>query len=245
MGLSPVTVNTRLKPLRAMFRFLTDEDVIVANPFAKIKPLSEPEKEIEVMSQAQVKSLFAQPNQRSFAGFRDYVLMNVLYDGFFRIGEALNLRASSVDFDAGVVLLQADEVKSRKWRYVPLQRHTLRLVRELIAEVSDFDTDLIFTTNYGGRLSDDQFRNRLKEYVAAAGIKIRVYPHLFRHTAATHFLENGGDIRHLQMILGHADLRMVEKYTHLSSRALKAEHDRYSPIRDIIGPLSRDRKIKR
>lgn len=73
-----------------MFKFLVEEDVTTTNPFASIKPVREPDKEIEIMSQEQLKRLFSKPNQRTFAGFRDYVIMNILYDGFLRITRCSN-----------------------------------------------------------------------------------------------------------------------------------------------------------
>lgn len=121
----------------------------------------------------------------------------------------------------------------------------MRLITELLDEVEEFETEYVFTSNYGEPLKDDQYRNRLKEHAKKAGLNLRIYPHLFRHTAATHFLENGGDIRHLQKILGHADLRMVERYTHLSKEAIKEQHDKYAPINGLMGALQKERKIKR
>ncbi|WJH30486.1 tyrosine-type recombinase/integrase [Paenibacillus sp. CC-CFT742] len=245
VGLSPVTVNTKFKTLRTMFRFLEDEGLIDRDPTAKIKKVREPEKEIKVLSTVDLKSLLAQPDQRTFAGFRDYVVMNVLIDSFARIGEVLALKKPDVDAVRGSVYLNEKITKSRRGRTVPITQRTVRLIRELMKECEEFDSEYVFLTNYGGPLRDDRFRDRLKKYVKAAGIKIRVHPHLFRHTSATMFLENGGSERHLAEIMGHRDLRMVAKYTHLSEKSVKEKHDQYTPMNNIVGPLSKDRKRKR
>jgi integrase/recombinase XerD len=216
VGLSPVTVNTRLKGIRTMFRFLKSEGLIEKNPFDNIKSVEEPESDIQIMSVEQLKKLLSAPNQKSYAGFRDFVMMNILIDGFMRIGEVITLKKSDIDFDTGTLTLSGKITKSRRSRIVPLQRRTLTLIKELINDSEEFESDYVFLTNYGEPITDDQFRNRLKMHAAAARINIRIYPHLFRHTSATMFLENGGDIRHLQLILGHADLRMCIRYTHLS-----------------------------
>lgn len=245
LGLSPVTVNTKFKTLRTMFRFLEDDGYIDRDPTAKIKKVKEPEKEITIMSVDDLKKLLAAPDQRTFAGFRDYVAMNVLIDSFCRINEVLSLRKSDVDLSFGSVYINETVAKSRRGRTVPIQKRTARLLSELMRECADFDTDYVFVTNYGGPLRDDRFRDRLKQYAEAAGINIRVHPHLFRHTSATMFLENGGTERYLAEIMGHSDLRMVAKYTHLSRKSVKEKHDQFTPMNNVISGLQKERKIKR
>ncbi|WP_371261561.1 tyrosine-type recombinase/integrase [Bacillus sp. MUM 116] len=185
------------------------------------------------------------PNQRHYAEFRDYVLMHYLIDSMSRISEALGLRHSDVDLDAKIVTIRATIAKSRKARTIALQPATARM-KELIAENNaDFDSDYIFLANYGEPMTRDHFRNRLNEYAKIAGITKNVHPHLFRHTAATMFLESGGGIRHLQLLLGHADLRMVLRYTHLSKESLINQHEKHSALNQITGKLNKPRKIKR
>ncbi|MDZ5669114.1 tyrosine-type recombinase/integrase [Bacillus stercoris] len=136
--------------------------------------------------------------------------------------------------------------KNRRARTVPIEFGTAKMLNELIVENrADFESEYIFLANYGERLTRDHFRKRLVEYAKEVGIKKRVHPHLFRHTAATMYLESGGDMRHLQMLLGHSDLRMVQRYTHLSGSSLTAQHEKYSAINKVRGKLNKQRKIKR
>lgn len=245
VGLSPVSVNTRMKTLRTMFKFLADEGKIGADPSARVKKASEPEKEIRVMSVEDLRKLMAAPDQRSYAGFRDTVAMNVLLDSFARIGEVLTLKRSNVDFKTRMLSLDENIVKTRQGRHVPITARTAKMLAELLRETEEFESEYVFLANHGEPLTDDQFRNRLKLHVETAGLDVRIYPHLFRHTAATLFLENGGEARHLAKILGHRDLRMVMRYTHLSDRSMQSQHDAYSPINNIVGKLEKGRKIKR
>lgn len=171
--------------------------------------------------------------------------MNVLLDAFLRITEALTLTIKDVDLDSRTIIVRGYNAKSRKARLVPISGSTVNLLRELIEETREFKTDYIFLSNYGEPLDRNHFRKRLKEFAHKAGIQKNVHPHLFRHTGATMFLEAGGDIRHLQMILGHADLRMVMRYTHLSKDALRNQHQKYSVLNQILGSLNKPRKIKR
>ncbi|WP_251028388.1 tyrosine-type recombinase/integrase [Bacillus sp. ISL-18] len=246
VGLSPSTINTRLKTLRVMFKCLQEEGLMDSNPMEGIKNVSEPEEEIVVLTADEMKQLLNVPNQRHYAEFRDYVLMHYLIDSMSRISEALGLRHSDVDLVARIVTIPATIAKSRKSRTIPLQPVTARLLKELITEnKEDFDSEYIFLTNYGEPITRDHFRNRLNEYAKKAGITKNVHPHLFRHTAATIFLESGGDIRHLQLLLGHADLRMVLRYTHLSKESLINQHEKYSAMNQITGKLNKPRKVKR
>ncbi|AJO17633.1 tyrosine-type recombinase/integrase [Bacillus paralicheniformis] len=238
-GLAPSTINTRLKTLRVLFKTLYDEGLIENNPMQGIKNVREPEEEIVILDEDELRLLFAAPNQREYANFRDYVLMNVLLDGMMRISEALGMREEDFDFKGCALHMPATVAKNRKAR-------TAKLINELITEnKADFDTDYIFLANYDERLTRDHFRKRLVEYAKEVGKKKRVHPHLFRHTAATMYLEAGGDLRHLQMLLGHSDLRMVMRYTHLSGNSLVSQHAKYSAINSVRKKLNRQRKIKR
>lgn len=245
VGLSPVTVNTKFGKLRTMFTFLEDEGVIPYNPCAKIRKVSEPKKEMHIMSVGDLKALLSAPDQRTYAGFRDYVIMNVLIDSFARINEVLTLKITDVDTTHGALYISETIAKSRRGRTIPIQKRTARLITELRKECKEFETDWLFCTNYGARLNDDRFRDRLKKYVKEAGINARIHPHLFRHTSATMFLENGGSERYLAEIMGHADMRMITKYTHLSDRSIKEKHDKFTPMNNVISGLQKPRKTKR
>ena len=243
VGLSKVTINTRLKTLRVFFQFLEDEGMIRSNPMKAVKNVKEEEEEIVILTVKELQALLNAPNQKRYADFRDYVLMNLLLDSFLRIKEALSLKISDVDLDTGMITVRGETAKNRKYRVVPIEKSTVRLLEELIRDNAGFDSEYIFLANYGERLESGQFRHRLKEHAEKAGISKRVHPHLFRHTGATLFLESGGDIRHLQMMLGHSDLRMVLRYTHLSKQSLKQQHEQFSPLNMVISKRNKERKM--
>nr|WP_281172479.1 tyrosine-type recombinase/integrase [Ectobacillus panaciterrae] len=111
--------------------------------------------------------------------------------------------------------------------------------------MEEFKTEDIFVTNYGKLMNHNHFHKRIKVHTRRARITKNVHPHLFQHTSATMFLEAGGDTRHLQMLLGHADLRMVIRYTHLSKQALINQHNKFSPLNAVIGKLNKERKVLR
>ncbi len=170
--------------------------------------------------------------------------MHVLLDGMMRVSEAINTTVNDYSMHDNTVTIRAETAKSRKTRTLPLKPITLRLLKRLIEANEDFDNPYVFLTNYGEKITRDHFRKRLNDHAEVVGIRKNVYPHILRHSAATAFLESGGDMRHLQMLLGHADLRMVVRYTHLSNKALRAQHTKYSPINNVSAKLSRPRKRK-
>ncbi|GIP53103.1 tyrosine-type recombinase/integrase [Paenibacillus vini] len=245
IGLEPKSINTRIKNLKTMFKFLHEEGVIDSNPFAYLRNVQDIGRDIEVLSPEELKRLLDAPNQRKYSEFRDYVVLNLLIDGMLRVDEALTLRRENVDPSTCSVFLRRDITKTRKSRIVPITKRTLKLITELMRETVEFSSDYVFLSNYGERLTPNHFRHQLKKYAEMAGLDKRVYPHLMRHSGATLFLEEGGSQRHLQVILGHADGRMTAHYTHLSDKNVKKNHEEFSPMNAIVGKLERSRKTKR
>jgi len=246
VGLSVSTINTRIKSIRTLFNRLESDGLWTNNVMKNIKQLKAAEERIVILTAAELRKLLNIPDQRSYAGFRDYVLMHFLLDSMIRIGETVQLTKNDFDFNGRCVTVPAHVAKNRKFRVVPITDKTVRLLNELIAEnETDFSSEHIFLTNYGEPITTERFRTRLKQFAENAGIKKNVYPHLLRHTAATAFLQNGGDIRHLQKLLGHSDLRMVQRYTHLTDPSLANQHDRYTVKNDLTEKLEKKRKIKR
>lgn len=244
-GVSARYVNDIIKTLKTSFKVLKENGHISKNPFEKIKPIKQPVEVIQILTPDELRRLLKQPDRTRYAPFRDYVLITFMLDTMCRVSEALNLTKYDIDFDAKTVVFHGENVKTRRGRIVPIQARTARLLRELLLEIQDFDTDFIFVTNNGSKYSKNHFRHRLKRYAEQAGIKKGVYPHLLRHSAATIYLENGGNIRYLQSILGHVDLRMTTKYTHLTQKGVKQNHAEFSAINAVVDNLSRPRKIKR
>ncbi|WP_262984112.1 tyrosine-type recombinase/integrase [Bacillus thuringiensis] len=119
----------------------------------------------------QLKTLLKQPNQRTYAGVRDYVLMILLADIGMRISEVLNFQLEDIDFKTNVIKLKGTNTKNRKTQYVPIPPKTSKLIRELIVEIEKFNTLQIFATVYRNIIFPTRFRQRLKTYGNNAGVK--------------------------------------------------------------------------
>lgn len=232
-SLSPTTVAIRLRTLRTMFNFWSSENLIEVNPARNLKPPVEDEEEIESFTDDQLRLLLAAPNERTYAGFRDKVLMTLLADTGLRINEALNLTTTHFDFKGRCIYLPASMNKNRKVRIVPVSLEVIRMILELVNEDKTyFDSDHIFISNYGEPLKDDHFRKRLREYGISAGIhdQVRVSPHTFRHYFCKTYLLNGGDIFTLQRIVAHKDIKTTRKYVSVTDSEIHEQHAQFSPI---------------
>jgi integrase/recombinase XerD len=232
-GLADQTVNTHLRHLKAYYNFLVMEDYLQANPFKNVKQLKEPMDAVDSLNEDEVKALLSVPDKRTFAGFRDYVLTVLLIDTGLRITEALTLTKDKIDFRSQTIIVTADIAKTGKPRYVPFGTKTNKLLRELISEVSELNTDCIFVTVYGNALCKDVFRNRLKSYAKRTSIKKNVTVHQLRHTFCRLYLANGGDIFTLQRMTGHASIVTLRRYLQFDTQDIINKHAKHSPFNNI------------
>lgn len=231
-GLSPGAVNVRINTLKAMFRWFHQEGLISVNPTQNLSRQRVEEDRIGAFTDEQVQRLLEQPDQKTYAGFRDYVLMKLLLESGVRINEALSLEVSDVDLQSRIITLAGSKNKNRRLRIVPMSAGLLRMFIDLIAEKETYfpDTKRIFLANYGEPLSKTTITHRIKQYGIKAGIagQVRCSPHTFRHTFAKRFLTFGGDIIALQRILGHSSMEMVRKYVQHTPDDLLEAHDRFT-----------------
>lgn len=244
-GSLPRYVNDVVKVLRTSFRVLQTDGLVSENIFEQVKTVKQPEKLINVLTADELKALLDAPDQRQYSQFRDYVALIVMIDCMARVSEVLTLTVHDVDLNAREVVFRSEITKTRRGRIVPIQPRTARLIKELLIEVAEFESEYIFLANYGAPLQPNHFRKQLLRYAKKAGINKRVHPHLIRHSTATMYLEGGGNLRYLQSLLGHVDQRMTARYTHLSKQSIADNHEQYSALNQVIGKLNKPRKIKR
>lgn len=230
-GLSPYTVNIRIRFLKAFFNALFEDYKIDVNPAANVKLMRVDEDAFEPLTDEEILKLLDMPDEREFAQFRDKVAMSLFLDTGMRINEVFHLEESEIDFNTRVIVLPASKNKNRKPRIIPLSNTVIKLLLELLAEnKTHFDSKYVFLSNIGGRYRANSFRRRLWLYKNKAGIKKRVSPHSFRHQFCLDYILNGGDVFSLQRIVGHADITTTRKYVQMSGTDLKNQHALYSPL---------------
>lgn len=231
-GLSPRTQARGLVALRGLFRYLLAEEILVADPTARIdlprigRPLP------MTMTVDEVERLIAAPNPDTALGLRDRAMIEVLYATGLRVSELVALRLGNLHLEAGFVRVVG---KGNKERLIPLGDVAREWVERHLAENQPAGasaakaTDAVFPSRLGRPMTRQGFFKLLGNYAYKAGIDKPVSPHKLRHAFATHLLERGADLRSLQLMLGHADISTTEIYTHLSRARLARIHAEHHP----------------
>jgi len=223
----------RLSPVLGFFKWMTRQRLILMDPASAIElPREERRLPRSVPTEREVETILSQPDLKDSLGVRDRAIMETLYSTGIRRMELINLRVDDLDRDRETVLIR--QGKGKRDRVVPIgdralawiDRYTQEIRPELVAGP---DHQVLFLTIQGGPFHQTHLTQMVRGYVEKAKVTKPGACHLFRHAMATVMLENGADIRHIQEILGHADLSTTQVYTHLSIGRLKEVHQRTHP----------------
>lgn len=174
------------------------------------------------LSAGQVVALLAAPNVETSVGLRDRTMLEVLYASGLRISELVNLQHGQVNARQGLIRVYG---KGNKERLVPLGEPAMRWLeryqREAYAVLAPNGCDEIFPSRRGRKMTRQTFWHAIKKYAVQAGISSEISPHTLRHAFATHLVDNGADLRAVQMMLGHSDLSTTQIYTHIAQQRLQ------------------------
>lgn len=220
--------HSRLVPLRVWFRWMFRTKAIESNPAADLDlPRLGRLLPRQVLSANEVEKVLAQPNTCTYFGLRDRAIMEVLYSTGIRRLEIRNLCVSDLHLDRRIVLVR--EGKGRKDRYVPIGTRAVYWVRRYLKRArAQFgptaENTAVFLNGSGMPLSRDHLTWIVRKHVASAKLGKTGACHLFRHTVATLMHENGADIRCIQQLLGHEDIRTTQIYTRVAIRRLQEVH---------------------
>lgn len=232
-GLAAASCRVAMVHLRQFFRYLAREKVLPGNPAALLECGRAPRSLPETLRADEVNTLLQSIDPADLPyGARDRAMLEMLYGSGLRVSELVNLRAEQVDWEENFLRITG---KGRKTRYVPLGGVAARALRSYLEHArtkllrNGRRADVIFLSNRGERLTRDRIRQIIKERARAAGLPENVYPHILRHSFATHLLENGADLRVIQDMLGHASLSTTQVYTHVDQKRLVALHQSFHP----------------
>jgi integrase/recombinase XerD len=229
-GLAPRSRARALSALRMFHRFLVIENYAEVNPTAVVESPRVPGKLPSVLSIAAVDALLAAPAGRSLPDIRDRAMLQLLYATGLRVSELVTLQRSDINLQAGYLLTSG---KGEKERLIPVGEAAKSAIAEYLLALGANPAlpgeKFLFLTRLGGSMSRQAFWNMVKKRALQAGIMQSISPHTLRHSFATHLLENGADLRSVQMMLGHADLATTQIYTHISGDRLKRIHKELHP----------------
>ena len=232
-GYASRTMARKISCLRALFRFLTAEGVISEDPTILLELPRLGRTLPKSLTVQEVSLLLAPPvvKTETVLALRDSAMLHVLYATGLRVTELVTLPVAGVNFDAGYLRVFG---KGGKERLVPFGEEAkdrletyLRQARPKI--LKGRTSNFLFITSRGRPMTRLRFWQIIQNRVFAAGVDKRITPHTLRHSFATHLLENGADLRSVQMMLGHSDIATTQIYTHVDSGRLKDIHNRFHP----------------
>jgi integrase/recombinase XerD len=230
-GLSASSIKLVVVALKIFFRFLTTKGVIERDPTEALA-LPRIERYLpETLNELQVEQFLERIDTKAVHGLRDRAMIELLYASGLRISELANARLENFNFEERVVRVTG---KGNKTRLVPVGRKACEaLAAYLSAErpklVKPRTGSEIFLSERGTKLTTARIWQIVKKHAQRAGLKENVYPHMLRHSFATHLLSNGADLRIIQEMLGHADISTTQVYTHVDQQRLKAVHRQFHP----------------
>ncbi|MBC7333659.1 MAG: site-specific tyrosine recombinase XerD [Actinobacteria bacterium] len=225
------SVSRILSTLRSFYRFLVIEGVITKNPVSGIRNPKLPPKMIEVLEENEVKVFLESIPCADKFELRDRAMIELLYSSGLRVSEIINLKLANIDFEEGLVRFVG---KGNKERIVPVGDIAMSfLVRYLGASrhmiEKEYKSDYVFLNKSGRKLTRQGFWKILKKYQKKLNLNKNLYPHMFRHSFATHILERGADLRVVQELLGHSSISTTEIYTNVSRKHIKDTYFKYHP----------------
>ncbi len=224
-GLNKRSMSRKISTLKSFFKFLIREGIISSNPAASLiyprldKPLP------KFLTEEQVNSLLKAVRGSDVLSLRDKAILEFLYSTGARVSEAASLTMDKVDLIGGVVTVRG---KGRKERMLPLGEPAAEALQDYLAR-RDSNSKYIFLNRRKGRLSERSFRLIVDKYIEKASGALKVSPHTFRHSFATHLLNRGADLRSVQELLGHSSIATTQVYTHLSIERLKSVYQKAHP----------------
>ncbi len=233
-GNSKTSVARKLATLKSFFRHLHREGLVELNPARLVRSPKLPRKVPRILSVSQVETILELPDPSTDKGIRDRAMLEVLYAGGLRVGELVRLDLTGISLGERLARVSG---KGRKERVVPFGSRASDAIRAYLpvrlrllgGKSTGKDPEALFLNLRGGRITARSVQAKLSDYARLSALNLRVHPHLFRHSFATHLLGNGADLRSVQELLGHESLSTTQRYTQLSVGELLRVYRRSHP----------------
>ncbi|HSB12663.1 MAG TPA: site-specific tyrosine recombinase XerD [Blastocatellia bacterium] len=229
-GLAAKSVARALVAVRGFYRYLLQDGHLEVDPTANLESPKPWQSLPHFLTSEEVERLLATPDSSTQLGLRDKAMLEVLYATGLRASELVRLNAGDLNLDLGFLTVLG---KGDKERVVPLGRTAVDWTRKYLAIRSQLTqdrkaTNSLFVTDMGTPLTRQQFWRIIVSYGEKGGIG-HISPHVLRHSFATHLLENGADLRSVQMMLGHSDISTTQIYTHITNERLREMYKKFHP----------------
>ena len=230
-GFSSKTVSRNISSLKSFFKYLISVEHIKINPMLNIDAPKSGLFLPTTLTVEETQQILDAPNELRPIEMRDKAMLYTLYATGMRISELISLNMHNVDLTRGSVQVIG---KGGKERLIPLTNDAITMIKKYLTNARDKlskgkDHNNIFVSTHGKQMSRHSFWHRIKAYLKKVDVKKEVHPHTLRHAFATHMLNNGADLRSVQLLLGHSDLATTQIYTHVAQAEVKNLHKKHHP----------------
>ncbi len=230
-SLKTSTLNRKISAIKKFYLWMDREKHISTNPSSRIKGLKFSQKLAFVLTENQLANLFSIPNTETSNGLRDRTILELMYASGLRVSELVGLKYTDCLLSEKAILVSG---KGRKERVVPFGDEAVFWIEKYLSSsrpklLKNKSSDFFFVGKGGGRLSRQFIWKLVRNLGAQIGLENYCTPHTFRHTFATHLLNNGADLRTIQILLGHADISTTQIYTKIALDNLKQIYAKHHP----------------
>lgn len=226
------SISRNIASVRAFFQYLVKHHLIEYDPSESLHPPRVEKKMPDILSVSEVDRLLLQPNIHTAKGMRDRAMLELLYATGMRVSELIRLKVEDVNLTLGYVNCSVNG----KERVIPIGsvckkalQNYLNVARECL--MGDEEVEELFTNCSGRPMSRQGFWKILKGYAREAGIKGDITPHTLRHSFAAHLIQNGADIKSVQMMLGHSDISTTQIYLSMNANKMRSVYMQAHPRR--------------
>jgi len=226
---SKKSIARKISSLRTFYEYLMAQDLIDINIFKTLDTPKVPKKLPQIIHDEEIELLFKSIDRYKPLGFRNYVLLDMLFSCGLRASELCEMTLKDIQIDRAQILIHG---KGSKDRYVPIHqrlsddlKHYLTYIRPMLLSKGSTSLELRVFINYkGSALTTRGLQLILKKMIKDSGETYKIHPHMLRHAFATTLLNHGADLRVVQELLGHEHLKSTQIYTHVSTESMKEKY---------------------
>lgn len=211
------TISRNLSSLRSFYKYQINKGLIDNNPCALISNPKLEKKLPNFLSYNEVEDIIESASKDSKNGLRNELILELLYSTGMRVSEVVNIKIKDINFSDNQILVLGKGSKER----IVLFGDKLKVLLKEYLDIRVSDSDYLIVNKYGKKMTTRSIEEIVKKVVKLEGIKNKVTPHTIRHTFATHMLNHGADLKVVQELLGHENLKTTEIYTHVSNERLR------------------------
>jgi len=238
-GMATASLTRKVSTIRSFYRFLVREGTIESTPLTGIIAPKREHRLPTILSKNDLDALIESADEATPVGLRNRAMLEMMYASGVRLSEIVGLNLRNIDLDERTVVVRG---KGNKERMVLLGEPAERTLRRYLSEgrpkIATGAEEALFLNRDGNRLSGRSVQKMVRKHSLKAGLEANVWPHLLRHSFATHLLDGGAELRVVQELLGHASAQTTQIYTHVTAARQRETMDR---AREKLGEISRRR----